>query len=166
MDNQVLRVLDHIRDAGFEGIGGLLEAMMESQDATIKRRLRMLSESRTAERFIAKVLARGKLDLADDILDVLIAKMGSEAEAIRQDKKCHIAKKNCVPHGGLRWRPVGRVNAAWVPHGDHTQRLKRLKRLERRRNVMCVQNALNGGRTHISRARTMMHSERHARSDR
>jgi hypothetical protein len=74
-----------------------------------------------------------------------------------------------MPHGGLRWRPVGRVNAAWVPHGDHTQRLKRLKRLERRRNVMCVQHALNGrrgGRTHISRARTMMHSERHARSDR
>jgi hypothetical protein len=70
---------------------------------------------------------------------------------------------------GLRWRPVGRVNAAWVPHGNHTQRLKRLKRLERRRNVMCVQNALNGrrrGRTHISRAQTMMHSERHARSDR
>jgi hypothetical protein len=47
-----------------------------------------------------------------------------------------IAKKKCVPHGGLRWRPVGRVNAAWVLHGDHTQRLKRLKRLERRRNVM------------------------------
>jgi hypothetical protein len=82
------------------------------------------------------------------------------------DRKCHIAKKKCVRHGGRRWRSVGRVNAAWVPHGDHTQRLKRLKRLERRRNVMCVQNALNGGRTHISRARTTMHSERHARSDR
>jgi hypothetical protein len=78
----------------------------------------------------------------------------------------NIAKKKCVRHGGPLWHPVGRVNAAWVPHGDHTQRLKRLKRLERRRNVMCVQNALNGGRTHISRARTMMHSERHARSDR
>jgi hypothetical protein len=33
-----------------------------------------------------------------------------------------IAKKKCVPHGGLHWHPVGCVNAAWVPHGDHTQR--------------------------------------------
>jgi hypothetical protein len=78
----------------------------------------------------------------------------------------NIGKKQCVPHGGLRCRPVGCVNAAWVPHDDHTQRSQRLKRLERRRNVMCVQKALNGGRTDISRARTTMHSERHARSDR
>jgi hypothetical protein len=58
-----------------------------------------------------------------------------------------IGKKKSVRHGGLHWRCVDRVNAAWVPHGDHTQRVKRLKRAARRRNVMCVQNAPNGGRT-------------------
>jgi hypothetical protein len=41
----------------------------------------------------------------------------------------------------------GCVGAPWAAltlrGGNHTQRLKRLKRVERRRNVMCVQNARN-----------------------
>jgi hypothetical protein len=75
MDNRVLHVLDHIRESGFDGIGGLLTAMMDSQDENIKRRLNRLADSQATERFIGVVLRRGKLPPTDDMMDILIAKV-------------------------------------------------------------------------------------------
>jgi hypothetical protein len=103
---------------------------------------------------------------------------GDELEKLREGWKAddgiaNIGKKRCVPHGELCWRLVGHVNAVWVPHGNHTQRLKRLKRLDSRRNMIDVRGTCAERwvwraieKVYISRARTMMHTERHARSDR
>jgi hypothetical protein len=80
-----------------------------------------------------------------------------------------IGKKKCVPHGGLRWGHVGRVDAAWVPHSDRSQRVKRVNALTQRdvRGKRAERWAWRANeKAYISRARTMMHSERHARSDR
>jgi hypothetical protein len=62
----------------------------------------------------------------------------------------YIGKNKCVPHGGLRWRRVGRVDAAWVPHGDRSQRVKRVN-APTQRDVRG--NALNGGRGGRTRKR-------------
>jgi hypothetical protein len=110
------------------------------------------------------VLESPRRALCEEPQAASVAREGTVPRPEGHSESLFITKKKCMPHGRLRWRPMGPVNAAWVPHGDRTQRLKPLERLERQRNVMWVQNTLNGGRTHISRGQTMMCSERHARA--
>jgi hypothetical protein len=94
----VIPILDHIRDAGFDGIGGLLLAMMESDEDNIKRRFSHLLASDTAVRFAGIVLKRGNSsDIPDEVFQNLIVKMTREAEVIRQDKQCHIGAKGVTP---------------------------------------------------------------------
>jgi hypothetical protein len=94
----VMSMLNHIRDAGFDGIGGLLQAMMESQDEHIKYRFNHLVRSQTAHKFVRIVQKRtNSSDIADEALEYLIAKTTREADAIRQDKRCHIGAKGVSP---------------------------------------------------------------------
>jgi hypothetical protein len=48
----MIRVLNHISEAEFDGIGGLLASMMESQNHTIKRHLTTLVQTESAEQFV------------------------------------------------------------------------------------------------------------------
>jgi hypothetical protein len=96
----VIRMLDEIRQAGFDGIGGLLMRMMESRHDNVKRRVSHLVDSPAAEKFVGLVVKRGRLqNLPDDsdIVKIVIAKMTREAEAIRRDKQCHIGAKGVTP---------------------------------------------------------------------
>jgi hypothetical protein len=94
----VTTVLDQIRTAGFDGIGGLLLAMMETEDELIKRRFNRLVESQTAERFASIVQKRGNsATTPEQAFDDLIAQMTREAEFIRRDKQCHIGAKGVTP---------------------------------------------------------------------
>jgi hypothetical protein len=101
--DSVVQVLNQIRDAGFDGIGGVLAAMMDSPDGNIKRRLSRLLESRPAEQLAGLVLKRRTLadlsDLPDDLnpVKIIVTKMTQEAEAIRKDKGCHIGAKGVTP---------------------------------------------------------------------
>jgi hypothetical protein len=65
----VVRILNQIRDAGFDGIPGLLAAMMESPDDNMKRRLSRLLDSRPVEQFAGLVLKRRTLSGLSDLPD-------------------------------------------------------------------------------------------------
>jgi hypothetical protein len=90
----MIRVLNHISEAEFDGIGGLLASMMESQNHTIKRHLTTLVQSESAEQFVGLALKRRR-DLLP--VDLMISKMEREAEAIRSDKASHIGAKAVTP---------------------------------------------------------------------
>jgi hypothetical protein len=96
-DDSVLRMLNNIRDAGFDGIGGLLAGMMKSQNDNIKRRLARLVASRPAEQFVGMVLKRRNLPDDSDPVKMVISKMTREAEAIRSDKTSHIGANGITP---------------------------------------------------------------------
>jgi hypothetical protein len=96
----VIRMLDEIRQAGFDGIGGLLMRMMESRHENVKRRVSHLVDSPAAEKFVGLVVKRGRLQNRpddSDIVKIVVAKMTREAEAIRRDKQCHIGAKGVTP---------------------------------------------------------------------
>jgi hypothetical protein len=57
--DSVTGMLDQIRDAGFDGVGGLLIAMMESEHLHIRRRFSNLVASQTAMRFASIVQNHG-----------------------------------------------------------------------------------------------------------
>jgi hypothetical protein len=100
IQDPVIRILDQIRQAGFDGIGGLLMRMMESRHDNVKRRVSHLVDSPAAEKFVGLVVKRGRLqNLPDDsdIVKIVVAKMTREAEAIRRDKHCHIGAKGVTP---------------------------------------------------------------------
>jgi hypothetical protein len=117
MDDQILGMIDQIRNAGFDGVGGLLAAIMDSSNEQIKRRLNRLIMSESAHRFVCLSMQRRKQDLPDEILDVLVTKMTVEAEAIRKDKACQIGSKGVSPEyiKGFRFQSVGQRFAELAP---------------------------------------------------
>jgi hypothetical protein len=117
MDDQILGMIDQIRDAGFDGVGGLLAAIMDSSNEQIKRRLNRLIMSESGHRFVCLSMQRRKQDLPDEILDVLVTKMTAEAEAIRKDKACHIGSKGVSPEyiKAFRFQSVGLRFAELAP---------------------------------------------------
>jgi hypothetical protein len=109
MDDQISAVIDHIRDAGVDGVGGLLAAMIDSSNEQIKRRLNRLIISQKTQRFVCLVMQLQKQDLPDEIFDVLVTKMTVEAEAIRKNKACQLGSKGVTPEyiKGFRFQSVG-----------------------------------------------------------
>jgi hypothetical protein len=93
----VIRMLDQIRQAGFDGIGGLLMRMMESPNENVKRRVTRLVDSPAAEKLLGLLVKRGRVLDDSDIVKIVVAKMTREAEAIRRDKQCHIGAKGVTP---------------------------------------------------------------------
>jgi hypothetical protein len=116
-DDPVIRMLDQIRQAGFDGIGGLLMRMMESPNDNVKRRVTRLVDSPAAEKFVGLIVKRDRLLDDSDIVKIVVAKMTREAEAIRRDKQCHIGAKGVTPEftNAFSFQSLGQRYAELAP---------------------------------------------------
>jgi hypothetical protein len=100
MAAEVQHVLDNIRASGFDGIGGLLTAMMESENANIQRRLNRLVDGEAGQRLATLVMQRQRWspsDVPEDIINLVIVRMTRDAEAIRKDNQCQVGAKGVTP---------------------------------------------------------------------
>jgi hypothetical protein len=94
----VQHVLDNIRVSGFDSIGGLLTAMMESEDEKIQRQLNRLVDGEPGQRFATLVMQRwSPSNVPEDINNLVVARMTRDAEAIRKDNQCQVGAKGVTP---------------------------------------------------------------------